>query len=48
MILGEMFGPEALAAYCAEDGQWNFFSFSGPPLRVTGGVGSPADPIAVK
>ena len=30
-----------------QDGQWDFF-FSGPPLRVTGGVGSPANPIAVK
>ena len=47
MMFGEMFDLEALAADCAADGQWDFF-FSGPPLRVTGGVGSPANPIAVK
>jgi kynurenine formamidase len=47
MMFGEMFDLEALADDCAQDGQWDFF-FSGPPLRVTGGVGSPANPIAVK
>lgn len=47
MLLGEMFDLEELAADCAEDGQWDFF-FSGPPLRVVGGVGSTASPIAVK
>ncbi len=47
MMFGEMFDLEALAADCAEDGQWDFF-FSGPPLRVAGGVGSPANPVAVK
>ena len=47
MMFGEMFDLEALADDCAADGQWDFF-FSGPPLRVTGGVGSPANPIAVK
>jgi kynurenine formamidase len=47
MMFGEMFDLESLAADCAEDGQWDFF-FSGPPLRVLGGVGSPAAPIAVK
>jgi kynurenine formamidase len=47
MMLGEMFDLEALAADCAADGQWDFF-FSAPPLRVVGGAGSPATPIAVK
>jgi len=47
MMFGEMFDLEALATDCAEDGRWDFF-FSGPPLRVLGGVGSPAAPIAVK
>jgi kynurenine formamidase len=47
MMFGEMFDLEALAADCARDGQWDFF-FSGPPLRVVGGVGSPASPVAVK
>lgn len=47
MMFGEMFDLEALAADCAVDGQWDFF-FSGPPLRITNGVGSTASPIAVK
>jgi kynurenine formamidase len=47
MMFGEMFDLEALAADCAQDGQWDFF-FSAPPLRVPGAVGSPVSPIAVK
>ncbi len=47
MMFGEMFDLETLADDCAADGQWDFF-FSGPPLRVVGGVGSVANPVAVK
>jgi kynurenine formamidase len=47
LTLGEMFDLEALAADCAADGQWTFL-FTAPPLRVTGGVGSPINPLAVK
>jgi kynurenine formamidase len=47
MMLGEIFDLEELAADCATDGVWEFF-FSGPPLRVAGGIGSPVSPIAVK
>jgi kynurenine formamidase len=47
LTLGEMFDCEALADDCAADGQWTFL-FSAPPLRVTGGVGSPINPLAVK
>ncbi|HEV7734224.1 MAG TPA: cyclase family protein [Candidatus Binatia bacterium] len=47
LTLGEMFDLEALAADCAADGVWTFL-FSAPPLRVTGGVGSPINPLAVK
>ena len=47
LTLGEMFDLEALAADCAADGVWECF-FSAPPLRVTGGVGSPLNPLAVK
>ena len=47
LTLGEMFDLDALAADCARDGVWEFL-FSAPPLKVTGGVGSPLNPLAVK
>ena len=47
LTLGEMFVLDELAADCARDGVWEFL-FSAPPLRVTGGVGSPLNPLAVK
>jgi len=47
LTLGEMFDLEPLAADCAADGVWEFL-FSAPPLKVTGGVGSPLNPLAVK
>lgn len=45
--LGEMFVLDALADDCAADGVWEFL-FTAPPLRVTGGIGSPLNPLAVK
>ena len=47
LTLGEMFDLEALAEDCARDGVW-IFLFTAPPLTVTGGVGSPINPLAVK
>ncbi len=47
LTLGEMFNLEQLAADCEEDGVWDFF-FCAPGLKVTGGVGSPITPIALK
>jgi kynurenine formamidase len=47
LTLGEMFDLDALAEDCAKDGVWEFL-FSAPPLKVTGGVGSPLNPLAVK
>ena len=47
LTLGEMFDLEELAADCARDGVYEFF-FSAPPLKVTGGVGSPLNPLAIK
>lgn len=38
---------DALAADCAADGVWTCLLVA-PPLRVTGGVGSPINPLAVK
>ncbi len=47
LTLGEMFDFEELAADCEQDGVWEFF-FIGTGLKVTGGVGSPLTPIALK
>jgi kynurenine formamidase len=47
MMLGEMWDFEELGAACAEDGSYEFFLVS-QPLLITGAVGSPINPIAVK
>lgn len=47
LTLGEMFNLEELAADCAQDGVWETF-FCGPGLKVTGAVGSPVTPMALK
>ena len=47
MTLGEIFNLEELARDCQADGRWEFF-FSGAGLKVTGAVGSPLTPIAMK
>lgn len=47
LFLGEMFDLEALAADCAADGVYEFFLIAAG-LPITGGVGLPVNPIAVK
>jgi kynurenine formamidase len=47
LLVGEIFDLEALAADCAADGQYEFL-FTAPPLPITGGVGSPVNPLAIK
>jgi hypothetical protein len=47
LMLGEYWDMTALAADCAADGVYEF-QLVAPPLRVTGGVGSPLNPIALK
>jgi kynurenine formamidase len=47
LTLGELFDLEELAADCRDDGVWEFF-FCGPPLKMTGAVGSPVNPLALK
>lgn len=44
--LGEIFDLEDLAAHTAETGCHEFF-FAAQPLRITGGIGSPINPIAI-
>jgi kynurenine formamidase len=47
LFLGEMFDLEALAADCAADGRYEFLLVAGS-LPVTGGVGAPVNPVAIK
>lgn len=47
LTMGEMFYLKELAEDCAEDGVYEFF-FTGPPLVITGGTGSPINPLAIK
>jgi kynurenine formamidase len=47
LFIGEMWDLDALAADCAADGVWEFF-LTAAPLPVTGAVGSPVNPIAIK
>ena len=44
--LGEIFDLEALAERCREEQRYEFF-FAAQPLVITGGVGSPINPIAI-
>ncbi|MFF3567603.1 cyclase family protein [Nocardia jiangxiensis] len=47
LTLGEMFNFEELAADCEQDGVWEFM-LNATGLKVTGAVGSPITPIALK
>ncbi|WP_030620579.1 cyclase family protein [Streptomyces sclerotialus] len=47
MTIGEMFDLDELAADCAADSVYQFF-FTAPPLKFTGAVGSPLNPLAIK
>ncbi|NEK56784.1 cyclase family protein [Geodermatophilus sabuli] len=47
LFIGEMWDLDALAADCAADDVWDFF-LTAAPLPVTGAVGAPVNPIAVK
>ena len=47
LTMGEMFYLAELAQDCADDGVYEFF-FTGPPLIITGGTGSPINPLAIK
>jgi len=47
LLMGEIFDLETLAEDCAADGRYEFL-FSAVPLPVTGGVGSPVNPLAIK
>ncbi len=45
--IGEIFDLEKLGSDCSDDGVYEFF-FVAPPLPITGAVGSPINPYAIK
>jgi len=47
LLIGEMWALEGLATDCAADSVYEFF-LTAAPLPITGAVGSPINPIAVK
>lgn len=47
LFLGEMWDPDNLAEACAADGRYEFM-LTAAPLPITGAVGSPVNPIAVR
>lgn len=47
LAVGELFDFESLAAGCAEDRTWDFL-FVSVPLNLPGGVGSPANAVAIR
>jgi kynurenine formamidase len=47
LFLGEMWDPDLLAEACAADGVHDFF-LTAAPLPITGAVGSPINPIAIR
>jgi kynurenine formamidase len=47
LYIGEMWDLDALAEDCAHDGSYEFW-LTAAPLPVTGAVGAPVNPIAVK
>lgn len=47
LTMGEIFKLDELARDCAGDGSWDFL-FVAPALPVTGAVGSPVNPLAIR
>jgi hypothetical protein len=47
MLVGEIFALDELAADCARDGVYEFLLVA-PPLPITGAVGTPVNPLAIK
>ncbi len=47
LLIGEMWDLDALAEDCAADGAYEFL-LAAAPLKITGAVGAPVNPVAVK
>jgi hypothetical protein len=46
LTIGEMWDLEELGVICAAENRYEF-QLAAPPLRVTGAVGSPVNPVAI-
>ena len=47
VLFGEIFHMDSLADACALDHRYAFL-FTAPPLPITGAVGSPINPLAIR
>ena len=47
LTMGEIFKLDVLGKACAKDKDWEFM-FVGPALPITGAVGSPINPLAIR
>lgn len=47
LLIGEIFHLDDLSRACAADGNYAFL-FTAPPLPITGAVGSPINPLAIR
>ena len=47
LAIGEIFDLDTLANDCAADGRYTFM-LAATPLPITGAVGSPVAPVAIK
>ncbi|MFE9324223.1 cyclase family protein [Nocardia sp. NPDC052278] len=47
LFIGEMWDLDALAQACREDGNYDFF-LTAAPIKITGAVGAPVNPVAVR
>ncbi|MGW0179943.1 cyclase family protein [Nocardia sp. NPDC003345] len=47
LFIGEMWDLDALAQACRDDGNYDFF-LTAAPIKITGAVGAPVNPIAVR
>jgi kynurenine formamidase len=47
LVVGELLDFDRLAERCAEDGRWTFL-FTAVPLNTRGGLGSPANAVAIR
>ncbi|MEU4429500.1 cyclase family protein [Nocardia rhamnosiphila] len=47
LFIGEMWDLDALAQACRDDGNYDFF-LAAAPIKITGAVGAPVNPVAVR